>query len=275
MSQKVSVVVCTLNVDDILEQCLSSIKNNNPYELIVVDGMSNDDTMKIATEKADIVISDQGKGLSFARRIGAEKATGDYVLYIGPDNRVEEGFIQQFVKLLHENNLDGASLKTIVKSPVTYWDKGLDLRWRLLMNRHGEITVLGTPSLYKKSVLEDENFSKEDVLACDDADLGDRLARKSYKLGIVNLIAFDKNMWTFSETYGRFKWYGTGDYYFYKNKSIGWSTRRKIQSLTHPLRQSLFYSYKALISGSPALIWWFIVTLIARYHGWISETFKK
>jgi glycosyltransferase involved in cell wall biosynthesis len=273
--KKVSVVVCVMNVADFVRDCLLSIKHDHPYEIIVVDGMSTDGTIKIAEEIADFVISDQGKGLSFARKIGAEKATGDYVLYIGPDNRIETGFIKNFVKLLHKDDLDGASLKTVVENPTTYWDKGLDFRWKLLMNRKEKITVLGTPSLYKKSMLEDENFSGKDISAGDDTDLGQRLINKAYKLGIVDMNVFDKNMWTFAETYNRFKWYGTGDYYFYRDNSGKWKLSRKIKSLTHPLRQSVSYSYIALISGSPIIIGWFFITMLARYSGWVSEYFNS
>ena len=268
---KVSVVICTMNVAGFLADCLLSIKDNTPHEIIVVDGMSTDDTVDIAEEVADFVISDQGKGLSFARKIGAEKSTGDYVLYIGPDNRIKNGFIQNFVKLLHKNNLDGASLKTVVEYPSTYWDKGLDFRWKMLMNRKEKITVLGTPSLYKKSILEDENFSSQDFGPSDDTDLGGRLIGKGYKLGIVDLRAYDKNMWTYKETYNRFKWYGTGDYYYYVNNYLEWSIARKIKSIMHPMRQFVSYSYNAIINGSPNLIGWFAVTLIARYHGWITK----
>ncbi len=184
---------------------------------------------------------------------------------------MENGFVQNFVRLLNDNNLDGASLKTVVDSPITYWDKGLDFRWKLLMNRKEKITVLGTPSLYKKSMLEDENFNSQNFGPSDDTDLGDRLLNKGYKLGIVDLRVFDKNMWNYNEIYSRFKWYGTGDYYYYRNNSNKWSIARKIKSLTHPLRQFGSYSYSALRSGSPTLVGWFIVTVVARYHGWVSK----
>ncbi len=46
-NKKVSIVVCAMNVADFVKDCLLSIKNNHPYEIIVVDGMSIDNTVKI------------------------------------------------------------------------------------------------------------------------------------------------------------------------------------------------------------------------------------
>ncbi|TFH46834.1 MAG: glycosyltransferase [ANME-2 cluster archaeon] len=55
-SLDVSVVVCTKNEESRIEDCLKSIVNNNPGEIIVVDGESTDTTIDIAKKYTNKVI---------------------------------------------------------------------------------------------------------------------------------------------------------------------------------------------------------------------------
>ena len=74
---KVSVVVPARNAAAWLGECLESIRSQHPYEMIVVDGCSTDDTVEIARDCGATVISDEGRGLPAARMLGARSATGD------------------------------------------------------------------------------------------------------------------------------------------------------------------------------------------------------
>ena len=132
-NKKVSVVICTKNVEKSIYQCLLSVIKTNPFEIIVIDGMSDDDTMSIVKSFQNIkFFSDNGKGLSYARKIGVNKSKGEYILFVGPDNILKSNFLDNLLKELNFLNLDAAAVSTRVKDPITYWDKGNDLRWRLL-----------------------------------------------------------------------------------------------------------------------------------------------
>ena len=87
-------------------------------------------------------------------------------------------------------------------------------------------------------------------------------------------LVFEKNMWTYKEIYSRFKWYGSGDYYYYRYNSNKWTMSRKVRSLSHPLRQFALQSYEALRAGSPTLIGCFFLLAILRYYGWMSKALK-
>ena len=59
MNSEVSVVVCVKNSELTLKNCLESVKNNFPLELIVVDGGSNNVSLSISNKYADkIYITD-------------------------------------------------------------------------------------------------------------------------------------------------------------------------------------------------------------------------
>ena len=71
-----------------MKDVLQSIIQNNPYELIIIDGKSEDSSVKIARKFTKNIFYDSSKGLGNARNCGLEKATGDYVFYVGPDNEL-------------------------------------------------------------------------------------------------------------------------------------------------------------------------------------------
>ena len=275
-SKKVSVIICAMNCEEIIGSCLKSTLKNDPLEIIVIDGLSKDDTKKIALKFKNVkVFSDKGKGLAYARRLGAEKAKGEYVLYVGPDNIMNEGFISKFVELKTNMCFDAASVQTRVYEPQNFWDYGLDFRWKCLMGKPGLIEVVGTPSLYDANIFSKVKFSKEDLGPHDDTDLAEQLRAKGFRLGLVSLLVYDQNNWSAKTTWNRFKWYGTGDYFFYKKYHLGWTLFRKIISIAHPLNQTLFFSFKAIFSFNITAFFWLFFTMLARYYGWINKFYQK
>jgi GT2 family glycosyltransferase len=85
---RVSVVVCSYNAERTMEACLVSLeKLNYPnYEVIVVNDGSEDRTLEIAERFTYCrIISQPNMGLSVARNVGAEAATGEIVAYTDSD----------------------------------------------------------------------------------------------------------------------------------------------------------------------------------------------
>jgi GT2 family glycosyltransferase len=85
---RVSVVVCTYNGGRTLEQCLRSLESLDfpDYEVIVVDDGSTDDTRAILSRFPNVrAIHQPNQGLSVARNVGLEAATGAVVAYTDSD----------------------------------------------------------------------------------------------------------------------------------------------------------------------------------------------
>jgi GT2 family glycosyltransferase len=85
---RVSVVVCAYNAERTMEACLASLEHLNypDYEVIVVNDGSKDGTLGIAERFPYCrIISQENKGLSAARNVGAEAATGEIVAYTDSD----------------------------------------------------------------------------------------------------------------------------------------------------------------------------------------------
>lgn len=87
-SPRVSVVVCAYNAERTMEPCLASLEvlNYPDYEVIVVNDGSTDRTLAISERFPYCrIISQPNMGLSVARNVGAEAATGEIVAYTDSD----------------------------------------------------------------------------------------------------------------------------------------------------------------------------------------------
>jgi glycosyltransferase involved in cell wall biosynthesis len=121
----ISVIVPARNAGQWIEQCLASIRNNSPAELIVVDGRSEDSTVEIARKYADSVLSDEGGGVAFARQMGAEAARQSYVAFVDADIVLNDNSLAELFAELRERGLEAiqAQLKSVGEND--YWSRAL------------------------------------------------------------------------------------------------------------------------------------------------------
>ncbi|HVC53756.1 MAG TPA: glycosyltransferase [Stellaceae bacterium] len=85
---RVSVVVCAYNAERTMDACLASLEHLNypNYEVIVVNDGSTDGTLAISERYGYCrIISQPNRGLSVARNVGAQAATGEIVAYTDSD----------------------------------------------------------------------------------------------------------------------------------------------------------------------------------------------
>lgn len=92
----VSVIVPTLNGEIFLDECLSSIKNQTMknYELIVSDGNSEDNTLKIAKKYADKIIVSKKRGVAYQQNNGIKLAKGNILLFVHQDMALAPNYIE-------------------------------------------------------------------------------------------------------------------------------------------------------------------------------------
>ncbi len=109
MKKNLSVIIPAYNAEKYLKQAIDSVKRQNwngNVEIIVIDDGSNDDTLKIANEHADIVLTQERKGAASARNQGIEKASGDMILFLDSDDILTEGSLENlYVPFLKNEKL--------------------------------------------------------------------------------------------------------------------------------------------------------------------------
>lgn len=86
---KFSIIVCTLNSQSYLFECLNSIKCQSftNYEVIIVDGGSHDETLTIVEQfQIKKVFKNVSGGVSKAMNYGISKASGDIIAILHSDD---------------------------------------------------------------------------------------------------------------------------------------------------------------------------------------------
>ena len=99
---EISVIVPVYKVEKFIYRCVESILNQtfSDFELILVDDGSPDSCPHICDEYAKKdsrvhVIHKQNGGLSDARNVGKEKATGNYITFVDSDDWIHEKYLER------------------------------------------------------------------------------------------------------------------------------------------------------------------------------------
>lgn len=92
MDEKISVLIITKDEEDVIEDCIKSVKDF-AAEIIVIDGGSTDNTIKLAEKLGAKVIKNPFKNFSDQRNLALSAAHNDWIFYIDSDERATEKFI--------------------------------------------------------------------------------------------------------------------------------------------------------------------------------------
>jgi len=98
-----SFIIPTLNEEKFLPKILNDLKNQKEknFEVIIVDGYSQDRTEEIAKKDWQIPIKFfkvKKRNVSFQRNFGGKKAKGEYLVFLDADSRIDKKFTQNLEK---------------------------------------------------------------------------------------------------------------------------------------------------------------------------------
>jgi glycosyltransferase involved in cell wall biosynthesis len=273
VTNKVSVIVCTKDAEETLESCLESIIDNSPFELIVVDGKSKDQTIAIARKFTKKILSDPGEGLAVARNIGLDNANGDYIFYVGPDNILPNGTIDMCVESLKKTEYIGVAMCVSLFQPKGYFSRCLNF-YKQARFFPGEKTVIGTPWFYEGETLRRYRYDPK-MKFSDDTDLCTRLHKDGYKVAIIDWQVFEIEQADYLSVKARWGMYGISDSDFFKKYQKDWVFLRKLQSYSHPFHVEIvqvLLSKRILFYNKIYLFPFLVLITYSRYLGWYKNS---
>lgn len=126
----VSVVVCTYNRRDYLERCLDYLRHQTctDFEVIVVNGPSNDGTSELLDRYADKVkiANNPERNLSKSRNLGIELADGDIIAFIDDDAIPFDDWISNILSEYNSRPLTTAGLGGPAYYAGSFWFQAQD-----------------------------------------------------------------------------------------------------------------------------------------------------
>lgn len=104
-SEMVSIIIPVYNAEKTLEKCINSILHQTyvNIEIILVNDGSTDNSLNICYKMRDCdtrirIINKKNEGVSSARNIGIESATGEYCCFVDSDDWIEKEHVESLME---------------------------------------------------------------------------------------------------------------------------------------------------------------------------------
>lgn len=266
----ITAIAIVLNNEHDIEGMLISLKENNPSQIIIVDGGSTDNTVNIAKKYTDeVYITEKGIGKQFL--YGLQKVKFNILWSVECDHRFSSNFLYTFLEEYKDSGYFGiqATLKCI--NTDTFFEKGISLFYDIHQYNKGVRDMIAAPNLYSSkeyiNLLDIEHFNGFSI----DTKIGESIKEKKFVVGLGSTEAYQYekiNLKIFLKKYFN---YGKGDYDFYENHKKKWTIKRKLKSIFHVFNRYIIdYPLKSFKVGKPHIavpyLW---LSAIVRYSGWI------
>lgn len=165
----ISVIVPIYNTERYLHRCIDSIlaQTYTNFELLLIDDGSTDSSGAICDEYAQKesrvrVFHKENGGVSSARNLGLDKASGEWIAFVDSDDWLRDRYLEAFISQLDQNSqiiIQGIEIVGIhrenVNIPLLPSIDFLDTI--LLMSKYGCLGYVFA-KLFKKSIIDEINI---------------------------------------------------------------------------------------------------------------------
>jgi len=180
-AKKISVIIITLNEEELIGGLLLSLRDKEDIEIIVSDGGSIDRTGRVASKYTDKVIrGERGRGKQL--NAGAALATGDILWFLHVDSTPPDNFKYHILNTLEKPGVAGGAFTLEIDSKLSslkFISRVVELRSMISRIPYGDQGIF-----VKRDVFEKIN-GFENIPLMEDIDFGRRL-KKEGKIEILN-----------------------------------------------------------------------------------------
>ncbi len=150
MTFALSIIIPTLNEEDVIDRCLDPLQYKKDCEVIIVDGGSSDTTLDLARKYGcRIIASPKGRGKQMNH--GAREAQGDVLLFLHADTILPEDFPELILETVSRSGFAAGAFSLAINSPL----KSLatiaylaNLRSRFLKLPYGDQALFTTRGMF-------------------------------------------------------------------------------------------------------------------------------
>ncbi|WP_432737423.1 glycosyltransferase family 2 protein [Pediococcus pentosaceus] len=177
MNKLVSIVIPIYNVEDFLESCLNSVKNQSykDIEVLLVDDGSKDNSKKICDEFIEIddrfkYVYQKNSGVSSARNNGMRNARGEYITFVDGDDYLDKDHIEKMVNGLSQSELAISGRKNVTQNGIETefkYDKDITFDSKELIDqilKTGIVYSFPWNKIYKLKILHDNGIQFDESL---------------------------------------------------------------------------------------------------------------
>ncbi len=203
MQPFVSVVVGIRNEERYIEECILSLLDldypKDCYEVIIVDGMSTDNTREIVDKFPVRLIPNEKINVAAARNLGVKNARGDFVAFTDGDCKVDKIWLKTLVQEMQNAPEDVACVggpnlvfdtdpvfaRVVGYAQETLLGSGGSAQCHGYQQKQYVQSIPNCNAFYKKSVIEDVGYFDEYFVLGQDGDLNFRIGKAGYKFLFV------------------------------------------------------------------------------------------
>jgi rSAM/selenodomain-associated transferase 2 len=139
---RVSIIIPTLNEEICLGRSLRHLSLLEPpaWEVLVVDGGSEDETIAIAQKLGARVLASNQRGRALQMNLGAEAAIGDILCFLHADTFVPDDLVAIIEQTLADQSVAGGGFVSLMTGPQT-------TRWGVSL--HNYLKTYYAPLLFR------------------------------------------------------------------------------------------------------------------------------
>jgi rSAM/selenodomain-associated transferase 2/rSAM/selenodomain-associated transferase 1 len=149
---QISIIIPTLNEAATIAETLAYFKGPGQPEVIVVDGGSQDDTVRLAAALGAKVIQTK-PGKACQMNAGAAAAGGEVLVFLHADTRLPQNFSRQILAALNQNNVVAGAFRLHIDSGavrIRLIEKAANWRSRYLKMPYGDQALFMKKALFQK-----------------------------------------------------------------------------------------------------------------------------
>jgi rSAM/selenodomain-associated transferase 2 len=171
---KVSVIIPTFNESTVLCETLTRLRQNQPFEIIIGDGGSQDDTIDIARQ-CEVTVIPSPCGRAAQMNAAAREAKGDLLLFLHADSYLDPKGYQKMVETMASECYLGGAFSLRIDSPLPALKR--ISRWANWRSRYLNL-VYGDQAIFVQRNIFHKLRGFSHLPICEDLDFFRRLSKR-------------------------------------------------------------------------------------------------